>query len=669
VPLYAVETVRMLVTDGRLKAVDGVFQPVGDLAQLAVPESLTELIAARLDGLEPADRSLLEDAAVVGQSFTLAALSGVSGFDESDLEPRLRALVRREVLTLQADPRSPERGQYAFVQALIREVAYNTLARKERKARHLAAARFFEAHGTDELAAALAGQYLAAYQSAAEGEEADALAAQARIALRAAAERASALGSHRQAGALIEQALTVTTDAGEQAELLERAGEFSDAAGRHEVADGYLRRAIDGYRKLGDRQATARATSALARALLSGRQGDVALRLLNESTAEFADLGGTAEWTALAGQLARAYFLNDRHRYAIEAAETVLETAEHNDLPAIVADTLITKGSALATIGRLAEGMALIRAGMEIAESRGLQHEALRAIGNLGAFGVLLDPRAALEIGRKGVALMRRLGTTAHLHIVGNAANAAMRVGEWDWAAQELDEWLAADVDPVARAELASFAATRLRACRGEPFDELLADVEGVMGDSSDPYRLASLHMARANAALAAGKLREARAGWLRAYELLAFHDTLGWTAKAALWSGDGDGAREDLGRLDAAGPHGAAVDADRVTIRAGIAALEGRQSDALALYRQALAAWRSLGLAWDEASCAIDMATLLDPAEPDVQAAAEAGRSILERLEARPFLERLDAAMRRTPPIGAPTPAPEGVASAPRRA
>jgi hypothetical protein len=88
---------------------------------------------------------------------------------EAELEPRLRALVRRELLTLQADPRSPERGQYAFVQALIREVAYNTLARRDRKSRHLAAARFFEALGSDELAGALAGHYLAAQANASRG--------------------------------------------------------------------------------------------------------------------------------------------------------------------------------------------------------------------------------------------------------------------------------------------------------------------------------------------------------------------------------------------------------------------------------------------------------------------------------------------------------------------
>ena len=50
----------------------------------------------------------------------------------------------RELLSLEADPRSPERGQYSFVQALIREVAYNTLARRDRKTRHLSAARYYE---------------------------------------------------------------------------------------------------------------------------------------------------------------------------------------------------------------------------------------------------------------------------------------------------------------------------------------------------------------------------------------------------------------------------------------------------------------------------------------------------------------------------------------------
>ena len=43
---------------------------------------------------------------------------------------------------LDSDPRSPERGQYGFVQALIQRVAYETLSRRDRKAKHLAAAAY-----------------------------------------------------------------------------------------------------------------------------------------------------------------------------------------------------------------------------------------------------------------------------------------------------------------------------------------------------------------------------------------------------------------------------------------------------------------------------------------------------------------------------------------------
>ena len=118
IPLYAVETVRMLLADGRLKAVDGVYRPTGELGNLEVPESLRSLIAARLDALPPADRRLLQDASVLGQSFTLDALGALTGTGANELSEQLRGLIRRELLTLDADPRSPERGQYAFVQSL-----------------------------------------------------------------------------------------------------------------------------------------------------------------------------------------------------------------------------------------------------------------------------------------------------------------------------------------------------------------------------------------------------------------------------------------------------------------------------------------------------------------------------------------------------------------------
>ncbi len=68
---------------------------------------------------------------MLGKTFTKEALAALARADV-DLEPLLTALVRKEVLGVQADPRSPEHGQYGFLQDLVRHVAYETLSKRER---------------------------------------------------------------------------------------------------------------------------------------------------------------------------------------------------------------------------------------------------------------------------------------------------------------------------------------------------------------------------------------------------------------------------------------------------------------------------------------------------------------------------------------------------------
>ena len=92
----------MLVAEGRLELQGNAYIPLGDLTSFAVPDTLSALIAARLDALDPADRAIVQDASVLGQSFTVAALAGVGGRPEEELEARLRGLVRRELLRVEA---------------------------------------------------------------------------------------------------------------------------------------------------------------------------------------------------------------------------------------------------------------------------------------------------------------------------------------------------------------------------------------------------------------------------------------------------------------------------------------------------------------------------------------------------------------------------------------
>ncbi len=648
VPLYAVETVRMLLADGRLALEDGAYRPVGDLTNLAVPETLTALIASRLDALAPDERALVSDAAVLGQSFTLAGLSAVSGVAEGELEPHLRALVRRELLALEADPRSPERGQYSFVQALIREVAYNTLARADRKRRHLAAARFFQHLDSDELAGGLAGHYLAAHENAAEGPEADALAAQARIALRAAAERASALGSFDQALAFLQQALTVTTDPAEQAEILERAGEAASAAAHHDQADALLRRAIELQRELGERPACVRAISALGRARLGPFRTELALAALEPAAEEFADLATDTTYVALLGQLSRAYMMHMDVDRSMQVADRVLEMAERADLVALVADTLVTKGTALGSLGRGYEGLGVLETGMHLAEQHGLAVTIGRARLNRGFLLSPGDPREALANDRLGLAEARRLGQRTWSDVfLTNAAVNARWTGDWDWALGELDELLTGD--PERETRIIGLTATiQIRALRGDPVADLLAEAERLSGDATDRQVLVGVLGSRAATILVRGELLPAADAYRRAAALDsgASLDYTDLAARASIRAGDAASAAGDLAAIEATGLRGPAIDARRAAIRAGLAALDGRGADAMALYRDANRRFRDSGLPFDEGLTAIEMATLLDPAEPEARAAIDAGRAILEKLGARPFVEQLDAAL-----------------------
>jgi class 3 adenylate cyclase/tetratricopeptide (TPR) repeat protein len=651
IPLYAVETVRMLLADGRLALEDGTYRPVGDLTSLAVPETLTALIASRLDGLALEDRALIADAAVLGQSFTLAGLSAVSGIAGDDLEPRLRGLVRRELLALEADPRSPERGQYAFVQALIREVAYNTLAKRDRKVRHLAAARYFESLGSDELAGGLAGHYLAARANSPAGPEADALAAQARVTLKAAGDRATALGSYAQAVGFLEQAVAVTTDETERAELLERAGSAASAAGLHDRGRSFLQQAVELHRSRGDRTAMCRATAELGRVMLNEFDTEAALAFIASATEEYADLTEDPAGVALWAQLARAQFLFARPAEAVATADATLALAERLDLVPVLADLLVTKGSALANVGRPREGLGIIETGRRLAESAGLTFTILRATLNSTGLASEGDPRSGLAAGQRGLDLAVRLGLpsflTAFRETVGDIS---IRTGDWEAGIATLREGL----ESAAEGDRVHLVATlaHYRILRGEPGATDLSEIEQLLEGETDPQTTSHLPASRAVVALARGEPEMAEAAAGRMMEIFpGSPDAFVWSivARTALWARDGQRAARAFARHRASRSHGPAIEATSSTISAGLAALSGRWDEARMTYRTALRSWRDLDLPFDEALTSIDMATLLDPAEPEVTAATESAREILTRLRAQPFLDRLDAATHRS--------------------
>jgi hypothetical protein len=460
IPLYAVETLRMLIDRGALQGEDGQYTLSGQLPDLAVPETLHALIAARLDALAPQDRSLITDASVLGLSFTISALQALTDLQTDAMAGHLDGLVRHELLVLDADSRSPERGQYKFLQGVVREIAYQSLAKRERRAKHLSAARYFEALGEDELAGVLASHYLAAYRATSLGAEADALAAQARVALRAAAERAANL--HANAGALgyFEQALEVTSDPRERAALHERAAQVATVAARVAIAIDHAHQALQIFTEAGDRLGVLRAKTLEAWAQLSEHADRAAAGILGPALADVEDLPPSPEIARAQAQLARALMIGGSSD-AVAWADRVLATPELVTAPEVV-EILVTKGSALMHGIRSAEAEVILRGAIVVADRAGDLMASLRARNNLQGITEQVDLMDSSVLNREVYDVARRFGQqTWILQAIGVGRRLGFDTGDWDGWVEEMRAEMSA-AGPFYRTWYESTVADRL---------------------------------------------------------------------------------------------------------------------------------------------------------------------------------------------------------------
>jgi hypothetical protein len=86
-------------------------------------------------------------------------------------------------------------------------------------------------------------------------------------------------------------------------------------------------------------------------------------------------------------------------------------------------------------------------------------------------------------------------------------------------------------------------------------------------------------------------------------------------------------------------------------SVRASLAAVEGRSAEAIEQYREVLGRWAELGRHFDQAMAALDLVITVGPGEPAARAAGEEARVVFQRLRAAPLLARLDAALERDAP------------------
>jgi class 3 adenylate cyclase len=130
------------IAEGNPLFIEQLAASIGQTAPGRLPTNIREIVAARLDALPPDERALLLDASVVGKVFWVDALRALNS-DTADPTPLVDSLERRDLIRRETGSLIEGKPQYAFTHALIREVAYDMLARAERTRRHGLVAEFF----------------------------------------------------------------------------------------------------------------------------------------------------------------------------------------------------------------------------------------------------------------------------------------------------------------------------------------------------------------------------------------------------------------------------------------------------------------------------------------------------------------------------------------------
>jgi class 3 adenylate cyclase len=405
-PFFAEEVARSVAEDGEAVPLD------------RLPDTVQAAIAARMDALSSGEKRVLQVASVLGLRFRLDALEDLSG-DEAGgaLEDLTRkALVRERI---EEGP-----GRFRFRHQLIRDVAYDSLTRRERAGLHeRAAARLGDgASGQGDELAELAAYHLA---QAAELEPSHARTEAAVAAARGAAERAHARGALAAAQSLYERAAELAPDGERRAVLLlsagevgmvrmrgdhgfplmRRAAEVAEAAGESRLASTAYARAVEvGARMAGITGATAaddlRALLERARALAPSDDPAIdALLRLDEGwiswmrSASAARIDDPAEALAIARGVgdprllssaldAAAAFAWTQHRY-FDALELLRERLEMVSAaprsPALgleLEDTRHVMIEALLQAGRLRESAALAAVARDLDLDQGMVYSA-----------------------------------------------------------------------------------------------------------------------------------------------------------------------------------------------------------------------------------------------------------------------------------------------------
>ena len=675
IPLFAVETVRSLIDRDIVQPLEGVYRLVGDVGKLAVPDSLHALLAARLDALDPEVRRLVADAAVLGTTFPADALIAVSGRDGPGVRAALAELVRREVLTISAEPLSPERGSYGFAQNMLRQVAYDTLSRRDRKTRHLKVAAHLRAAfpgDGEEVSDVIARHYLDALDAIPDDPDADEIRDQAIITLIRAAERAERTGAAARASISYATAAGLVlpdTREGEPAAdgppsaglLWERAAQAAVTSGDWSAAVEHAGRACEYHLGHGQARAAARAQALAGRALnLWGHLGEAREQLT--AAVEVLRAEPDTDTVDALNQLATVEVFAgspDADRLSTEALtlgqNLGVDTGQLGWL-------LVTRGIHLGMDGRPAQAVAYFREAARQATVVGDNICLGRALLNLSDVLAGTDPAAAAEAARAAAGHLRHTGARDYLAVaIINLAQALLMLGDWDTTESELTR--AADADGLANHEFLTSYRGWLAALRGDTAtaEMMLAGLPDLRASES-PVDKSLVSLVEAFTAAGRGRsqdaLRLTRSTLAHANEVGISNEYMCWAwplaARSAHDLQDTAATSELLAQLDACQPGQLAPmqRAERNLVRARLAA-DGNPV-AVAAFAEAVDGLREMTTPYHLAHGLLDHAKFLMRSHDAQAAEAAIGEAcdIARHLHCQPLLDRAAVLMPAKSPV-----------------
>jgi class 3 adenylate cyclase len=437
VPLFAVETVRSLIDRDLVVPRGGQYVLADpdtlDLSTVGAPASLQALVAARLDTLTAQQRRVVDHGSVLGNSFTREEIARLCP-EITDLDDVLAELVRLQVLRREASRFSAELGQFQFVQSVVRQVAYASLSRRDRKAIHLAVADDLAARddAAGELAAVIAQHYMEALDAVPDDADVHGLAAATVAQLRRAAARAAALGSPKEAAAHLRQALSRSHEPLDTATIeAELAAALRDS-GDYALGIEHAIRARDRFVEAGDRLQAGSAAATLARCLIGTQQVAEGLEAALPWYEELSDEPGAAR-VALALSEA-VYGAQMRMSTDIrEVCDRRVRLAELLGDEAAIADSYSSLAVYYSTTGAISLGRVLLES--SAARARAAHNPIIlgRALTNLAAGFNGEDASRAVAFGREAVEVVRTQGSSFISSVAAvNLVLAHWSAGNWD---------------------------------------------------------------------------------------------------------------------------------------------------------------------------------------------------------------------------------------------